>query len=185
MNIFKYKNSKSSHGYTLLFSVLTATIVLSVAVFILGVSRKQLALAIAARDSMYSLYAADSGIECAAAAYKNKDLATSTSADPNTLIPAKINCAGEPYASTGWTINTSWSGWDKVYVSSAMNIDLDDGTCAKVVIYNGYIQGKNVVDIDSSGYNYCYPKDVALPNIKFTPQKSNRTVERALVLTYE
>lgn len=168
MNIFTYKNSKFSRGYTLLFAVLTATLVLGVAVFILGVSRKQLALAVAARDSMFSLYAADSGIECAAAAFSIGDLATSS--------PAEIKCAGETYSPT-WTYYSTDGSWTKVYKSSPAYIDLADGTCAKVTIADGYINGKNVVSIESRGYNYC--------DGEFKPQTSTRTVERALELTYQ
>ncbi len=53
-------------GYTLLFAVLVASLALGVAVFILSVSRKQYILSAAARESMYSMYASDSGIECGA-----------------------------------------------------------------------------------------------------------------------
>lgn len=169
MNIFTYKNSKFSRGYTLLFAVLTATLVLGVAVFILGVSRKQLALAVAARDSMYSLYAADSGIECAAAEYLNSLFVTSSSGN--------ISCAGGTYPYT-WSDATGMSGWTSVKKTSEMYIELADGTCAKVVIYNGIKGVKNVVSIESSGYNYC-------DDVLFKPQTSTRTVERALELTYQ
>src|SRR5689334_14001809 len=57
----------SSHkrAYTLLFAALTAAVVLGVAVFISSVSRKQFILASTARDSLFAIYNADSGIECA------------------------------------------------------------------------------------------------------------------------
>src|SRR3989344_6514941 len=60
--IFKKKNK----GYTLLFAVLTAALVLGVTVFILSVSRKQFILSTTARESTFAIYAADSGIECMA-----------------------------------------------------------------------------------------------------------------------
>jgi len=52
-------------GYTLLFAVLVATLVLSIGLYILSVSRKQFILSEAARDSMNAFYAADSGLSCA------------------------------------------------------------------------------------------------------------------------
>jgi len=52
-------------GYTLLFAVIVSVLVLSIAAFILSVSRKQAILASSARDSIYAFYAADSGLECA------------------------------------------------------------------------------------------------------------------------
>ncbi|MES2314762.1 MAG: hypothetical protein V4524_02380 [Patescibacteria group bacterium] len=56
---------KSEKGYTLLFAVIVSVLVLSIAAFILSVSRKQAILASSARDSVYAFYAADSGLECA------------------------------------------------------------------------------------------------------------------------
>ena len=66
-------------GYTLLFAVLVASLVLGVAVFILSISRKQYILSSTARNSMYALYAADSGLECLTAAANNSLEALSTS----------------------------------------------------------------------------------------------------------
>lgn len=54
----------TSKGYTLLFAVIVAVLLLSIAAFILSVSRKQAILSSAARDSVYAFYAADSGLEC-------------------------------------------------------------------------------------------------------------------------
>ena len=58
--------SSQNRGYTLLFATLTAAVVLSVAIFITSVARKQYILASTARDSMFAIYNADSGLECAA-----------------------------------------------------------------------------------------------------------------------
>jgi len=55
----------SQKGYTLLFAVIVSVLVLSIAAFILSVSRKEAILASSARDSIYAFYAADSGLECA------------------------------------------------------------------------------------------------------------------------
>jgi Tfp pilus assembly protein PilX len=57
--------TKHNKGYTLLFAVIVSVLVLSIATFILSVSRKQLILSSSARDSVYAFYAADSGLECA------------------------------------------------------------------------------------------------------------------------
>lgn len=182
MNTKKTQNAKrkTQNGYTLLFAVLTATLVLGVAVFILGVSRKQLILSGAARDSMYSIYAADSGIECAAAAYEAGTLATFTSGGQ--AQNASIQCFGETYNATSWAIDNSVTGWgsspDLPVKSGPMNIGFDDGTCADVTVWNGYdTNGKSMVSIESRGYNYC--------TTSFGPQPSSRTVERALRLTYQ
>lgn len=181
MSTKKTQNSKleNQNGYTLLFAVLTATLVLGVAVFILGVSRKQLILSGAARDSMYSIYAADSGIECAAAAYEAGKLATSTS--NGTAQNASIQCLGTPHDASVWVEDSAVTGWGNSPApvkSGSMNIGFNDGTCADVTVWNGYdTNGKSMVSIESRGYNYCTDS--------FGPQPSSRTVERALRLTYQ
>ena len=71
---------ENQRGYTLLFAVLTASLVLGVAVFILSISRGQFLLASAARESTYAIYAADSGIECAASAVSGAEVSTSSGA---------------------------------------------------------------------------------------------------------
>lgn len=203
MNKKKVQNPKfkSQSGYTLLFAVLTATLVLGVAIFILGVSRKQLALAVAARDSMYSIYAADSGIECASAI---SDISTST------LL--SIQCNGKTFTlnSAGSVVsfasvdpnNSSVSGMGfdvtaspsvPVYQASGLIIDLPDSTCSVITVTDGYYldasdgSRKNRVIIDSRGYNYCKPTLTSVPGntSPFGPKASSRTVERALRLSYE
>ncbi|MEN9524002.1 MAG: hypothetical protein RL536_71 [Candidatus Parcubacteria bacterium] len=171
-------NLKSKRGYTLLFAVLTATLVLGVAVFILSVSKRQLELSVAARDSTYSIYAADSGIECAAAAAEAGRLATSSNAE--------IYCKGAPYSAAWTQTNPDSSFWSNTpqspYVTASMNMALGNGTCAEVVVINGYINQNgtfpNIMTIQSRGYNYCD----ASTN---THIASRRTVERALRLVYQ
>ena len=67
MKIFHhiFKKVSSKKGYTLLFAVIVSVLLLSIAAFILSVSRKQAILSSSARDSIYAFYAADSGLECA------------------------------------------------------------------------------------------------------------------------
>lgn len=58
----KYQDQK---GYTLLFSMLLTSLILAVAVSILGISRKELMLSTSSKDSQAALFAADSGLDCA------------------------------------------------------------------------------------------------------------------------
>jgi len=115
----KYRNTHnqiktSEGGYTLLFSVLVAALALGVAVFILSVSTKQYELSVSARESMYAFYAADAGIECAAAAFSSggldafaDTLATSTDPDSN---HATITCGVQSDGSTPQTISVGFTG---------------------------------------------------------------------------
>ncbi len=163
----------SCRGYTLLFAVITAALVLGVAVFILSVSKKQYALSVAARDSMYALYAADSGMECAIAT----GLATSSAMiSCNSSTPVPLAFAGPQ------SLNTSTWPNAVVYAASNVVLDLPDNTCALVTIYDGYYVDpadgftKHKTIIESRGYNFC--------DAGVGPKESSRTVERALRLTY-
>ncbi len=161
-------------GYTLLFAVITAALVLGVAVFILSVSKKQYALSVAARDSIYSLYAADSAMECVAAS----TISTSS--------PLVITCNGMPavppsvnFASPGSLDSTLWPAPTSNVYQATVLVTLDSGTCALVSVTDGnYTEAgtvKHKTIVEARGYNYC---DSAGPKV------SQRTVERALRLTY-
>ena len=58
-------NITYSGGYTLLFAVLISAVVLSVAISVLNISRKELTLTSSIRESGYAINAADAGYECA------------------------------------------------------------------------------------------------------------------------
>ena len=96
-----YIITKKDSGYTLLFAVLIASLVLGVATFILGVAHKQYVLSSTARNSSYAFYAADSGIECMSKDYGTPDLyGTST---------FSFNCAGQsPSFNFGGTQTPVW-----------------------------------------------------------------------------
>jgi len=172
MKLFNTYNSRRNQaGYTLLFAVLTASLVLGVAAFILSVSRAQFILASAARESTYAIYAADSGIECAAASVAS------------TTAPFTVTCSGSAN-----TIDiTKWSGVNSaingVYLakSATFNIDLGSSRCAEITIIKGNSatdgSGDAVTQIESRGYNFC--------DLLNKPDTANpKVVERAIRLTY-
>jgi len=89
MNFFQQQSHMihRKKGYTLLFAVIVSMLVLSIATFILSISRKQAILSSSARDSEYAFYSADSGLECA---IEHMDiLATST-------LVGSMSCGGGP-----------------------------------------------------------------------------------------
>lgn len=70
MNIFfkkiNYtKNRNKKLGFALLFSVITASILLSIGLSVFNISLKELLLSTASRDSQIAFYSADSARECA------------------------------------------------------------------------------------------------------------------------
>lgn len=56
---------KKQNGFTLLFAVLAATLVLSVGASIISIAVRQVLLSGTGRESQYAFYAANTGIECA------------------------------------------------------------------------------------------------------------------------
>ena len=175
-------------GYTLLFAVLIASLVLGVATFILGIARKQYILSSATRDSMYSFYAADSGIECIA---KNSnaaffyDMTVSSSIDcggqnrvmVDTASPPPLQISGPYYIYTlHTTLGFAADGTDPTNANNRWG-------CADVTIvqtFDGIANGSSNLKqsvTNSRGYNIC---DYSLATGVYTPQNSPRTVERYL-----
>jgi len=186
MNISRIKNQ---NGYTLLFAVLVSALVLGVAVFILSVSTKQYQLSAAARNSVYSFYAADSGIECAVAAYYG-DLVNGTYGSIDASSPVTISCNGTTHSGVSWSgpVDGAVSGTPltkSVYstVPGVLDFNLPGspvGTCVRLVVYDGYDSASPTPNhytvIDARGYNECTSSG--------GPDTSNpATVERALRLT--
>ncbi|MDB5238912.1 MAG: hypothetical protein JWO00_247 [Candidatus Parcubacteria bacterium] len=172
------------NGYTLLFAVLTAALVLGVAVFILSVATKQYELSASARNSIYSFYAADTGIECASAAYSGENGGTISSTTGATVTCGSLNGVSQTVTVGPFVLASSGyppflvSGVNKVYQTpNTLNFNLANGTCAVVTLYDGFdSSGNHYMIFDSRGYNHCTSS--AGPDTS-----SPTTVERALRLT--
>lgn len=186
------KHISDRGGYTLLFAVLTAALVLGVAAFILSISRKQYILAATARESTVAIYAAYSGIECITKSFNDGTLVAGTVGDDSTN-PAVVACNG----------GTSSAAYDQITDSSVLaNFRLQSGayytpndvivyfpggagspgdTCVRIKIYDGIssVDGNRRTVIDARGYNS------AAQVSGFCPQNTTRTVERAFRLTYQ
>jgi hypothetical protein len=189
------KSHTSQRGYTLLFAVLTATLVLGVTVFIVSVSKKQFALSNIARESMFAIYAADGGIECIAAdAYRTSTSTSSFICDGKTInkvfrvatvdeYPATLDPRGDVYISkftVGFKNETPGSD-DDVYGCAVMSV-------------LGFIRDEDGVPgqaiITSRGYNLCSytpppsGSPAGTPGTYAPDISSTRTVERAMQLIY-
>ena len=186
----------SQRGYTLLFAVIVSVLVLSIAAFILSVSRKQAILASSARDSVYAFYAADSGLECAV---ENLD-ALATTTDPITnLTSGTIYCGNKEISVTYDPTNSPiddtriFSAGTSTYVMSN-NTDLavsqtQSGlaSCASTTVTyvydtpaNGAAATSTLVRVMSRGYNIGW--DSVAKNCNIT---GPRKLERALQFTQE
>ena len=139
-------------------------------------------MASAARESTYAIYAADSGIECAASAVSGAEVSTTTpaaidmpcfgSAERALSIPALSGPSG------GSNINGLYAAYQ-----SSVYVNLGDSRCAEITLTKGMSgsggTGDSVVQIESRGYNFCLGG--ATPT---GPDTSNpKIVERAIRLT--
>jgi type II secretory pathway pseudopilin PulG len=181
-------------GYTLLFSIIVASVVLSIAAFILSVSRKQFILASVSRDSTIAIYAADSAIQCALESYYRADLSTSTLVNGN-FVPkdATVNCNNETVSSP--YINAPQNENFDIYNlknDATFRVEETDpnqplafynsnDSCAFINVIQGYdaTNGGHKTIIEARGYSNNYSPPCA-PNSPYNP----RNVERAIRLIY-
>jgi hypothetical protein len=191
------KYEQTQRGYTLLFAILTATLVLGVTVFILSVSRKQFMLSATARDSMSAYYAADSGIECMVLVVASLDIENSSTfpcsrnngleIDGQAALPEIDIPAGEELGTgeipSGFDVSDlaanpvrrSPPAGEKIYIP----LRREDGevyACARITIYQGIDEnnGNQRTVVQSRGYNLC-------DDLNDGPDAdSPRTLERAI-----
>lgn len=168
------KRGKGQDGYTLLFAVLVAAIVLSIGISILSITKKQFLLASGARNSTASLYAADSGMECAD--YndqpQNGDVFSTTTNNLSHLRCGPTN----PVVITSSNVDgTTGIG------TTVFSIDFGQAatTCTTITVIKEYVQGNPTTVIDSRGYNLGWDSANSTCDIA-----SANKVERALQLSY-
>lgn len=169
------QSAKLKRGFTLLFAVLTASILLSLALAIFSQMYKSLLLSSANKESLAAFYAADSGVECVFywdlkhEGFDSSIFATS-SYSANYGGSNLITCNGQKF-------NQSWSvSADSNSATTIFNLSFAGGAfptegCSEVTV-GKMINGNDVfTTIESRGYNIC---DASSP----------RKVERAIRVTY-
>ena len=184
-------------GYTLLFAVIISSLVLSVAMFILTVSKKQFALAIAARSSMKASYNAKAARECVQSlSFKYIASSTGTVAptdggtaytfDSSGNIPScngfpMIQDQNYPYAMTTTgapTYQTTWT-YKAIPFGTYVNSVPDDLGCAIISYTTGYdatMYPPTYTHVTVRGYSVC--KEDAVHGYIYDIGNIN-TVERA------
>ena len=179
-SIYGLLDVNRSRGYTLLFAVLVATLVLGVAVFITSISRKQFLLSETARESAFSFYNADSGMECAAAANSG----ISSTSNGTTPGGGPISCNGATVTLGSFSPPVGTPNLRYEMVSSPATFTFSNGGCAIVTFTTGYDVNNSLnTIIDSLGYNSCVSSGGTTP--VYSPTPGSRTVERALELKYD
>jgi len=160
---------KNNKGYTLLFAVIVSSIVLSIGISVLTISKKEFLLSSAARDSSLAFYAADSGIECAA--YRDQvenNFSTSSKKDI-------IDCGT---ASNSLAIINDPNPYDPYIFEFSVKFGNSSQACAKVTVKKEYdTDGLPLTTIDSRGYNLGWDGNKC-------DAVSVKKVERGLQLSY-
>ena len=175
---------RSDRGYTLLFAMIVASIVLALGVSLLTISRKEFVLSSSAVNSSDAFYAADSGMGCAE--FWDNNYAFSTSS-PTPLINCSINGSdslvssnvsmGPGSCATGACIFTFYAAF---LTEGATN-----QSCAAVDVVKYYAFDPNLgnayhlyTQITSAGYNIGYNPASSTPDCSIvSPKKVNRTLE--------
>jgi uncharacterized protein (UPF0333 family) len=176
-NNFLQKNK----GYTLLFAVLVSSIVLSVGISILTISKKEFLLSSSARESKSAFYAADSGLECAVFNLTAGNFSTTTGAVTN------INCLGGSQSITVPSTDTANFKWDVSPLDTGGGTfifhvkTISTNACAVVSVHKYYAYDSDLgglvpfTSIISKGYNLGWD---STPNT--CSAASPKRVERAL-----
>lgn len=171
-------NLKNNRGYTLLFAVIVSSIVLSVGISIMNISKKEFMLAVGSRDSISAFYAADTGFECAL--FNDNYFSTTSTAG------FSITCLNQSITMFPTFPNTFPGGNDG---TGLFTFDLRMGStsrsCAKVSVLKYYALDTTLNSmvptsrIESKGYNVGWNTS----NNTCSVNSPNR-VERAIQYTY-
>src|ERR1035437_1318215 len=187
-------------GYTLLFAMIVASIVLALGVSILTISRKEFALSSSATQSTNSFYAADSGIGCAEY-WDNSSSVNFSTSSPDNLTSTSITCSYNDTTAHTVTLSGPFPPTypDELPNSSTYTFTFyppfsTDGTsnksCAAVTVDKYYVIDPSLglyirTAINSSGYNIGYnatnPVNSGVPDCS---SPSPKKLERAIQVTY-
>lgn len=182
----------TQNGFTLLFAMLVATIVVAIGTSIISISVRQTILSSTSRESQYAYYAASTGLNCAfywdrepqmPTGFEGKSVFKSYfDTTENTSLTGEeftqLQCAG--YSLSDIIIEDS----DPENIETNFKLEIkplpgstsfEEGYylyCADVTVRKFFDTDKLITTIESKGYNNCEPT-------------SPRRVERGLIQQYE
>ena len=145
------------------FAVLIATLALTVGLAIYSLTSRELELSSVGAQSLYAVYAADTGIECALywdAKYGGSGSAFATSTSVSSAVPAPsgaLSCESQDFVPAAQTAGTWPAAASLTAATSTFSIQFKSlPYCAKVSVAK-YIDAGNVprTVILSYGYNTC------------------------------
>lgn len=173
------KKIKMNKGYTLLFAVLVASLVLIVGVSILTLGKKEFQLSASARDSTSSIYSATGMLECFVYSEDKKGSRGLNDQDFNTDDLICGEDRGLPIITTTSNLNTLTFYAKMGRATPENGIQIQDNSCAKLYVTKTLVGTKWSTIIDSRGYNTGWNS-----NSKDCSSNSVKKVERALRLAY-
>lgn len=174
----KYERKRKEGGFVVFLAVLVVTIAVAIGLSLASVTVKSIQLSSSARQSIYAIYAADTGIECAlfwdirgseAAYYGSPVFPTSTSSS----IPpsgSNLNCLGTD-------ITTVWNSSPPIQqgpssATTTFELNLPGPRCVIVEVIKNVVSSiRTDTAILSRGYNTTCAFDYA-------------TIERAVKVSY-
>ncbi len=165
--MYKNKDIKTNRGYTLLFAVLVSSLVLSIGISILNISKKEFLLSTSARDSSLAFYAADGGFECALLG-DNID-AFNISTDKTNLLSCNPSMA----------FSTTHPPAGGTFIFHA-KFGSEGNSCARVTVTEITTSGETTKTIESRGYNTGWDSVNKTCNVA-----SPKRVERAIRYSYK
>lgn len=190
------KLSNMKKGFTVLYAILVASLLLSISLGIYSISLRDFVLSSSASESEKAIFAADSGAECALYWDRVKKVFASrqeyfdgnvNNAGPGGFSQLRCGTTNNPniYGGGGGsgTLSMGFGTEDYTQVIITLTNQLNDGPCAAIIVYKKPLYTQNLLTgnfdvyqgsetrIESRGYNTC---DTANP----------RRVERAIEVRY-
>ena len=188
-----YVHTNTQNGFTLLFAMLVATMVVAIGASIISIAIRQTILSSTSRESQYAYYAASTGLNCAF--YWDRDPQMPSGLEGKSVFKSyynhdnsnlylsveefnQLSCAG--VSPTNVVINADPSG-TPIQTTFSLQIkpkgsnipsDFVHEYCAQVTVKKVFESNKLITTIESKGYNNCEPS-------------SPRRVERGLIQQYE
>lgn len=168
------KETKKNKGFVILFAVVISSIILSLTLGVANVALKEIKFGTSARETNYSFFAADSGIECAL--FNDKP----PTAFPLPGSPTAIDCA-----STLPTFVSSNPGGDPTginggtYTFYVTNLGTIGTNCSKVTV----LKTKSGTDVLTTGIAKGYNVDGDHDDCNLFTSNANR-IEREIKVNY-
>jgi hypothetical protein len=143
---------KYTQGFALYFAIIITSLLLMVAYATVNLSIKELQLSVEGSESQISIYAADTGVECAL--YWDTRPGSPSAFDAS--LAGSVNCAGTTVTTGSQTVQTTPSrssviGATGFGTPSIFQINLSRGCAIVTVIKNA----DGTTNIESRGYNTC------------------------------